>query len=431
MARATSESFNVLMAGALGSLVIIAVLWFLPAGEPMQEPADMLLTQAPRLVPDQQPAVSDQVIRLLEKGRLALAAELYAGPDGTSAAWFFREALRLDPGNVDAAQGFDAVVAALALTADSALSAGQYNDSVDWLTRARELAPDHDAVRAVASRQATRQRALIEDARGALQSGAFEETESLLMVARDLGPDVDSSLAELEVAISAERQAMQDRDAMKTNREMAASAARESRADVDRQVAALVAQAEERTTTGMLFEPDDDSALYFLQQAAVLDPLNTVVSRGFDNIVLALISTVHGELDNAETDAARRWLNVASRFGLIDPRIKDLRDEILAVEIAMESARVIPVGQLKMVAYVAPLYPPRLAGRQVEGWVDVRFTVSRDGTTANIEIADSSHENFFLDATREAVAAWRFEPRRYRGEIIDQRVESRVRYALD
>jgi protein TonB len=85
---------------------------------------------------------------------------------------------------------------------------------------------------------------------------------------------------------------------------------------------------------------------------------------------------------------------------------------------------------LKIVDYVAPTYPRYAATRGIEGWVDLEFTVARNGATKDIEVGDASHERYFRDEAVEAVQQWRFEPRVFMDQPIDQRTFTRLRFVL-
>jgi TonB family protein len=98
--------------------------------------------------------------------------------------------------------------------------------------------------------------------------------------------------------------------------------------------------------------------------------------------------------------------------------------------IAMESAKTLPASALTVINYVAPLYPRFAATREVEGWVDLEFTVGRNGATQDIRVADASHERYFRDEAITAVQQWRFEPRIFMDQPIEQKTFTRVRFVL-
>jgi len=77
-----------------------------------------------------------------------------------------------------------------------------------------------------------------------------------------------------------------------------------------------------------------------------------------------------------------------------------------------------------------PAYPEsaRLAG--AEGYVDVAFTILRDGRPGWIRLLKAEPSGFFESATLFGVLDWRFEPARRNGEPVECRIQTRIRYTL-
>ena len=66
---------------------------------------------------------------------------------------------------------------------------------------------------------------------------------------------------------------------------------------------------------------------------------------------------------------------------------------------------------------VEPLYPPQAAKRGLEGWVQLRFTISTAGSVQNAAVVKSSNP-VFNRAALEAVAKWKYEPQMQAGNAI-------------
>lgn len=79
---------------------------------------------------------------------------------------------------------------------------------------------------------------------------------------------------------------------------------------------------------------------------------------------------------------------------------------------------------------VAPPYPEsaRLAG--AEGFVEVAFTVLRDGRVGWVRILRAEPSGFFEAAALDGVRDWRFAPARSIGEPVECRIQTRVRFTL-
>jgi periplasmic protein TonB len=56
-------------------------------------------------------------------------------------------------------------------------------------------------------------------------------------------------------------------------------------------------------------------------------------------------------------------------------------------------------------------YPSRAQARGIEGWVYLRFTVTPQGTTTDIEVLDSDPKGTFEDAAVSAVKKYKYKPR--------------------
>ena len=80
---------------------------------------------------------------------------------------------------------------------------------------------------------------------------------------------------------------------------------------------------------------------------------------------------------------------------------------------------------------VAPRYPRRAERYDMSGWVDVYFTVTPTGQTADIEIKQSEPERIFDRAAIEAVSAWEFQPVEFRGQVISQRTAARLIFRME
>lgn len=79
----------------------------------------------------------------------------------------------------------------------------------------------------------------------------------------------------------------------------------------------------------------------------------------------------------------------------------------------------------------APVYPYKARQRRLEGTVQVRFLVQRDGTVGEVRILRAQPPGVFEDAVREAIARWRFEPGRLAGEPVAAWVDMPISFDLD
>ena len=78
---------------------------------------------------------------------------------------------------------------------------------------------------------------------------------------------------------------------------------------------------------------------------------------------------------------------------------------------------------------VEPEYPPQARQRHLEGWVQVRFTISTAGSVRDAVVVKSSHALFERNAV-QAVSKWKYQPQLREGkpaEAPDQQVVLRFK----
>jgi TonB family protein len=87
----------------------------------------------------------------------------------------------------------------------------------------------------------------------------------------------------------------------------------------------------------------------------------------------------------------------------------------------------VPFETLILQRFVEPEYPRRAAVRNRSGWVEVEFTVNRDGRTQDARVIAAEPRNRFDAAALAAVRRWRFEP----GEGYEESARTRVRLRFE
>jgi len=81
---------------------------------------------------------------------------------------------------------------------------------------------------------------------------------------------------------------------------------------------------------------------------------------------------------------------------------------------------------------VRPEYPQRAIAGNIEGWVQVRFTVTAIGTVRDAVVVDSEPSTVFDDAALKAIARWRYNPRVENGEAVERvGLQTMIRFTLE
>ena len=202
--------------------------------------------------------------------------------------------------------------------------------------------------------------------------------------------------------------------------------------------ARLLVLANQRIAQGRLIEPKGDSAPHYVDMLRAADPK-------FEGLA---DTERPARLARARRVARRaRRQQPRPRRGPCAPRrptpahraaeVADLNSKIMstarrapgAVPAPAEPA-VLPENKLRRTAFMAPAYPARARERGTEGWVDLEFTVAKDGTTRDAVVRAAEPAGTFDRAALDAVKRWRYEPRVVAGNVVEQRVETRLRFRL-
>lgn len=81
---------------------------------------------------------------------------------------------------------------------------------------------------------------------------------------------------------------------------------------------------------------------------------------------------------------------------------------------------------------VAAVYPSRAATQGIEGYVDLRFVITANGSTENIEVIYAEPSSIFNRAAVKAVKRWKYAPKLVDGEPVRREgVETRMSFRLD
>ncbi len=80
---------------------------------------------------------------------------------------------------------------------------------------------------------------------------------------------------------------------------------------------------------------------------------------------------------------------------------------------------------------IAPMYPPSLLQRKVEGWVEVLITINHIGQVDDIEILASKPRNEFNKAALKAVRKWTFHPKIENGKAVPFKVRQTIDFIIN
>ncbi|HEX7815131.1 energy transducer TonB [Dyella sp.] len=78
-----------------------------------------------------------------------------------------------------------------------------------------------------------------------------------------------------------------------------------------------------------------------------------------------------------------------------------------------------------------PRYPTAAMRSAQEGWVEVSFTISPDGSVANVKVVDAQPRHVFDRAAMDAVSHWKYEPATQGGTPVASERQQRIEFKLN
>jgi TonB family protein len=458
----------------LGLVVIIGGIWF-GVSRMTREPDSPQVTQSTSATDQGIPEKPDPV-----KAELALAKDAfdqgkYLEPVGESALDLYRSALSIDPNSDAAKAGIRTVVDKILEKAEAALVAERLEEAIRNIETARDIDASHPRLAFLDTQVArererlklsqaqevgTKVRTLVAQATERLQSGKLitpvgGSARDALVDARKLDPtdpnvaqgvrDLASALAEearKSLAAGKNDDAQQYLAAARQLGAAGANLAAVERALADATRAAtaprkaqsgpsaddLVATVRQRLSDGKLIDPAGESArdaLNALRAAAANRPEVEELSRALST---RLLDVGKQAMSAKAFDRAAQLIAGARDVGARYNEAAIVQAE-RDLTLAREQQNVVSASTLKRTKMVAPVYPSTALKKGIEGWVEVSFNVTQNGTVENVEVRNSSPAEVFDDAAIRAVRQWRFEPVARNGVIVEQKAITRLRFS--
>jgi TonB family protein len=411
----------------------------------------------------------------LKQAEAALQRGELASPPGKSAVDLFRGALELDPANTLAKAGLVRVADRLLAAAERALTAGNPEDARKMVAVAESLTPatargaflmmqiEMEQERAAltskrdsdAQDQLERGATYLRLAANRLRSGALIEPAQnnarfYLEAARQTVPD-DPAVAELSRTLQKELltragAAASAGNAAETERWLAnADSAGAARADIagvrrmlqDRligvrndKITVLTQSFSAALAANKLLQPADGSAKHFLLELINIDSGNAAVNSARQGLGQAYVRELRGALTRGDVAAADGWLLEARTISYSSADLNAAETALATTRDGIIQAKsVVGANSLARTEYVAPKFPAATRNREMNGWVELEFTVRTDGSTGDIVVTNSYPRKVFDSSAVRAVSQWRYKPVMLNGKAVDQRAAVRIRFS--
>jgi TonB family protein len=394
---------NAMLGGIAALLAVALAVWiFWPDTATGPAPAAPAAVVPPSTAQTQVPA-------LLAQADAAFAAGKFVASDGSSAAELYRSALKLEATNRPAREGYDAAIDRALHRAEELLLAGKLNDAGTVVAAVALIAPDNPRL-------------------------GFLNTQIMRDQARI---NTDAS----------QRRTFEQRQAS---------------------IRASLATMKERLQRGALVDPAAASAVASFREAEAIGANDAEVRAARETLVAALLTAADSELSARRPPAARRLVDTARSINSSAPGIDVLNrrvDEVTAQLAAPEPApppraeapppvvaaptpapapappppvatpaasnaanAVVSARTLTLVRDAKPKYPEWALQQLISGWVEMEFTVEKDGSVKDIKVIDAEPKGTFNSAATSALIRRRYAPVMRDGAPVTQRANIRMRF---
>jgi TonB family protein len=185
--------------------------------------------------------------------------------------------------------------------------------------------------------------------------------------------------------------------------------------------------AQARLAQGKLTDPDNDSALFFVTQLRAADPRNSGLAQISAAVQSQILDRARASLDAGDLDKADVLLQKAGSLGSsadLDAMSEKIRLRRSGGVLQM------PEQSLKRVNKLDVQYPERALQANVEGWVELSYTVGPDGTVSNLKVLNSTPARTFESSATRAVSKLRYQPVIQGGKAISVSTQVRIAYRV-
>jgi TonB family protein len=169
--------------------------------------------------------------------------------------------------------------------------------------------------------------------------------------------------------------------------------------------------AQSRLAQGKVTEPDNDSALYYVNQLRAADPKNGALPRISAAVQGQILEQARAALDAGQPAKAEALLQTAGSLGT-NAELTSLNQRLAQLKQAAATAGPPEVTEASLTR-LRPIqldYPNEALRKNIEGWVELSYVVSAEGKVTTVKVLNSSPAGVFDAAAAKALGRVRYKP---------------------
>ena len=187
--------------------------------------------------------------------------------------------------------------------------------------------------------------------------------------------------------------------------------------------------AQSRLAQGKLTDPDNDSALYYVNQLRAADPKNSGLAQISGAVQLQVLDRARAALDAGDVEKSEALVQKAAALGASSD-LDAISDKIRQKRASAGEPLQMPEQSLTRLNKLEVQYPARALQGNVEGWVELAYTVGADGTVSNVKVLNATPPRTFEPSASKAVSHLRYQPVIQGGKAIAVGTQVRIVYRV-
>jgi TonB family protein len=187
--------------------------------------------------------------------------------------------------------------------------------------------------------------------------------------------------------------------------------------------------AQSRLSQGKVTEPDNDSALFYVNQLRATDPKNSALPRLSSAVQAQILGQARAAFDAAQPVRAEALLQMAAVLGA-SADLTALNQRLAQAKLASAGPQEVSEGDLTKVRGIELDYPSAALAKGVEGWVNVSYMVTAEGKVTGVKVLESSPAGVFEAAAMRAVSRVRYKPPLQGGKPVAVTTKLRIAFRL-
>ena len=187
--------------------------------------------------------------------------------------------------------------------------------------------------------------------------------------------------------------------------------------------------AQSRLAQGKLTEPDNDNALFYVNQLRTTDPKNAALAQISGAVQGQILDRARAALDAGDPGKSTALLQLAAGLGASSD-LDALNDRIRQRKAGGGDVLQMPEQSLTRLNKLEVQYPARAMQTNIEGWVEIAYTVAPDGSVTNVKVVNAAPPKVFEASASKAVSHLRYQPVMQGGKAIAVATQVRIVYRV-